>query len=163
MTQAVCCALHRKLLPFKFCKPTLTKLSDDAPETIARLSCEYTPLHTFDLEKEKHYQQQYGDMYFLRLVKLKPAAEKNAAEAWTGFQVGGEEVRKVERVLDVRQGELCWVTGTIYMDMPLKPNILDDISKDVRWDILKMVEKSKADEDVALGHSRAAEGEVHFA
>ena len=27
-------------------------------------------------------------------------------------------------------GQLCWVTGTIYMDMPLKPNILDDIVKD---------------------------------
>ena len=32
----------------------------------------------------------------------------------------------------MRQGELCWVAGTVYMDMPLKPNILDDISKDVR-------------------------------
>jgi hypothetical protein len=70
-------------------------------------------------------------MYFLRLAKLKPAAEKVAAEAWTGFEIGGEEATKVERVLDVRQGELCWVTGTIYMDMALKPNILDDISKDV--------------------------------
>ncbi|KAF3924620.1 hypothetical protein AA313_de0202330 [Arthrobotrys entomopaga] len=27
-------------------------------------------------------------------------------------------------------GELCWVAGTIYMDMPLKPNVLEDISKD---------------------------------
>lgn len=45
-------------------------------------------------------------------------------------QIGGEEVRKVDRVLDVRQGELVWVTGTVYMEMPLKPNILDDISKD---------------------------------
>ena len=35
-------------------------------------------------------------------------------------------------MLDVRQGELCWVTGTVFLDMPLKPNILDDISKDVR-------------------------------
>ena len=42
-------------------------------------------------------------------------------------------MHRVERVLDVRQGELCWVTGTVYMDMPLKPNILDDISKDVRY------------------------------
>ena len=43
-------------------------------------------------------------------------------------------MRRVDRVLDVRQGELCWVAGTVYMDMPLKPNILDDISKDVRLD-----------------------------
>lgn len=49
-----------------------------------------------------------------------------------GGQIGGNVVRRVERVLDVRQGELCWVTGTVYLDMPLKPNILDDISKDVR-------------------------------
>ena len=40
-------------------------------------------------------------------------------------------MHRVDRVLDVRQGELCWVAGTIYMDMPLKPSILDDISKDV--------------------------------
>lgn len=49
-----------------------------------------------------------------------------------GRQIAGEEVRRVDRVLDVRQGELCYVAGTVYMDMPLKPNILDDISKDVR-------------------------------
>lgn len=47
-------------------------------------------------------------------------------------KIAGDTVHRVERVLDVRQGELCWVTGTVYMDMPLKPNILDDISKDVR-------------------------------
>lgn len=45
--------------------------------------------------------------------------------------IGGETAKKVHRVLDVRQGELCWVTGTVYMDMPLKPNILEDVSKDV--------------------------------
>ena len=69
-------------------------------------------------------------MYFLRLAKLKPAVEQIAEEAWSDIQIGGEKVRRVDRVLDVRQGELCWVAGTVYMDMPLKPNILDDISKD---------------------------------
>ena len=75
-------------------------------------------------------------MYFLRLAKIKPAVEQVAAKAWEGTKIGGEEVKKVERVLDVRQGELCWVAGTIYMDMPLKPNILEDVSKDVRYPIL---------------------------
>lgn len=49
------------------------------------------------------------------------------------LQIAGETVRRVDRVLDVRQGELSWVAGTVYMDMPLKPNILDDISKDVSY------------------------------
>lgn len=31
---------------------------------------------------DRHYQQQYGDMYFLRLAKLKPAVEKIAMDAW---------------------------------------------------------------------------------
>lgn len=70
-------------------------------------------------------------MYFLRLTKLKPAVEEIAVEAWRDFHIAGEDVQRVERVLDVRQGKLCWVAGTIYMEMPLKPNILDDISKDV--------------------------------
>lgn len=71
-------------------------------------------------------------MYFLRLTKIKPAVEQVAASSWEGTVIGGEEVKKVERVLDVRQGDLCWVGGTVYMDMPLKPNILEDVSKDVR-------------------------------
>ncbi|KAK2766719.1 hypothetical protein FQN54_006033 [Arachnomyces sp. PD_36] len=65
-----------------------------------------------------------------KLAKLKPAVVKVAVEAWEGYNIAGERARQVQRVLDVRQGELCWVAGTIYMDMPLKPNILDDISRD---------------------------------
>lgn len=53
-------------------------------------------------------------------------------------QIAGETVRRVERVLDVRQGEFCWVAGTVYRDMPLKPNILDDISKDVSSQLLRL-------------------------
>lgn len=80
--------------------------------------------------KEKTYQQQFSDMYFLRLAKLKPAVESIAASDWDDIKMNGEEARKVERVLDVRQGELCWISGTIYMDMPLKPSVLEDITKD---------------------------------
>jgi DNA polymerase delta subunit 2 len=54
-----------------------------------RLPSSYNPLNTFELAKgsQKHYQQQYGDMYFLRLAKLKPVIERYAAEAWDGFEV----------------------------------------------------------------------------
>ncbi|RAL08937.1 DNA-directed DNA polymerase delta subunit POL31 [Aspergillus homomorphus CBS 101889] len=101
-------------------------------EPVYREPSYYNPLNTFRLPsgQDRHYQQQYGDMYFLRLAKLKPAVEEIAVEAWEGFSIAGENARRVERVLDVRQGELCWVAGTIYMDMPLKPNILDDLTKE---------------------------------
>lgn len=101
-------------------------------EPFERLQSTYKPLDTFKLEKGRSYQQQYADTYFLRLTKIRPAVEEVAAAAWEGTVIGGETAKKVDRVLDVRQGELCWVTGTVYRDMPLKPNILDDVSKD-RW------------------------------
>lgn len=106
--------------------------SDGATTTLERVADSYKPLPSFELDKQRSYKQQYGDMYFLRLTKIKPAVEQVASTAWEGTVIGGEEVKKVERVLDVRQGELCWVAGTVYMDMPLKPNILEDVSKDVR-------------------------------
>jgi len=45
--------------------------------------------------------------------------------------IAGQKAKHVERVLDVRQGELGWVVGTVYMDLPLKPNVLEDLARDV--------------------------------
>ncbi|OTB07761.1 hypothetical protein M426DRAFT_317655 [Hypoxylon sp. CI-4A] len=110
----------------------LRKPSGKPDDELERVSSSYKPMHSFKLDKDKSYQQQFADMYFLRLTKIKPAVEELAAADWEGTVIGDEPVKKVERVLDIRQGELCWVSGTVYMDMPLKPNILEDVSKD-RW------------------------------
>ncbi|KAF7718043.1 Uncharacterized protein PECH_002376 [Penicillium ucsense] len=106
--------------------------SDEKYDAVYRQPSSYNPLHTFTLPmgSDRHYQQQYGDMYFLRLAKLKPAVEKIATVAWGELTIAGESARRVDRVLDVRQGELCWMAGTVYMDMPLKPNILEDLTKE---------------------------------
>lgn len=103
----------------------------DEQEAPKRVPSSYKSLHTYLLDKEKSYKQQYADMYFLRLTKIKPAVEQLASSAWQDTVIGDEPAKRVDRVLDIRQGELCWVVGTVYMDMPLKPNILEDVSKDV--------------------------------
>ncbi|ORY09275.1 DNA polymeras-like protein subunit delta-2 [Clohesyomyces aquaticus] len=104
----------------------------DSPYLPSRNASSYNPLHTFDLPKgtEKHYGQQYADMYFLRLAQLKEAIKRQAEEAWKDFELAGEKATMVDRVLDVRQGDLCWIIGTVYMEMALKPNVLDDIAKE---------------------------------
>ncbi|PGH18183.1 hypothetical protein AJ80_04570 [Polytolypa hystricis UAMH7299] len=101
-------------------------------EAVYRQPSNYNPLPTFELPlgRARHYQQQYADLYFLRLARLKPAVTEIAAKEWEGYNIANEYARKVDRVLDVRQGELCWVAGTIYMELPLKPNIIDDIAKE---------------------------------
>jgi len=54
----------------------------------------------------------------------------------------------VERVLEVNRGELCYIIGTIYMEMPLKPNVMDDIASDVSvldldpWSVTKLIPDS---------------------
>ncbi|KAK4669767.1 DNA polymerase delta small subunit Cdc1 [Podospora pseudopauciseta] len=106
--------------------------TDSKNTDLERAPSNYKSLNTFALPRARQYQQQFADIYFLRLTKIKPAVEQIAHEAWDDTVLGGENANKVERVLDVRQGELCWVAGTVYMDMPLKPSILEDVSKD-RW------------------------------
>ncbi|CAN9258879.1 unnamed protein product [Alternaria alternata] len=118
---------------------------EDASPAPSRDASAYNPLHDFVLPPgtERHYSQQFADMYFLRLQQLKKTVKQRAEDAWHDFELvmqdgmiltlgklGGQTASFVERVLDVRQGELCWVVGTVYMEMAEKPNVLNDIEKD---------------------------------
>lgn len=38
----------------------------------------------------------------------------------------------MKRLLEIENGKLCYVLGTLYVDMPLKPNVLEDLARDVR-------------------------------
>lgn len=98
----------------------------------SRVSSSYNPCYSYRLPhgEMKQYEQQFADMYFARLAQLKKPVVAIAQAEWEDFEIAGEEAQRVDRVLDVRQGQLCWVVGTIFMDMPLKPNILEDISKE---------------------------------
>ena len=63
--------------------------SDEIYEPIERTPSQYLSLHTYELAKGdlRHYQQQYVDMYFLRLATLKPVVEQIAQEAWADIEV----------------------------------------------------------------------------
>ncbi|KMQ42872.1 DNA polymerase delta subunit [Trichophyton violaceum] len=121
-------------------------LDDDSPETQFRETSLYNPMDTFRLPPgaARHYQQQYSDIYFLRLTRLKPAVAEVAKAAWEGYNIAGEYARRVDRVLDVRQGKLSWIVGTVYMDLPLKPSIMDDISKE-NWTAAPVPQKTYND------------------
>jgi DNA polymerase delta subunit 2 len=105
---------------------------DEVFQQKSRVSSSYNPRYSYRLPygETKQYEQQFADMYFARLTQLKKPVVAVAKEEWEDFEIAGEEAQRVDRVLDVRQGQLCWVVGTIFMDMPLKPNILEDISKE---------------------------------
>ncbi|GJE86843.1 DNA polymerase subunit delta-2 [Phanerochaete sordida] len=75
----------------------------------------------------KSYKHQYANIYFVRLRLLRSFVEENAQRLWK--EVAGDPVF-VPRVLEVQKGQLCYIVGTVYMDMPMKPNVLDDIARD---------------------------------
>jgi DNA polymerase delta subunit 2 len=62
---------------------------DAPPSAPTRGVSDYHPLHTFDLPKgaDRHYAQQFADMYFLRLAHLKKVVKARAHEAWEHFEV----------------------------------------------------------------------------
>ena len=91
------------------------------------------------------YKHQYSNIYFVRLRKLRDTVEQNAHRKWRS--ISGERLHLsahllshvlragnpilIERVLEVEKGRLCYVVGTVYMDMPLKPNVIEDVARDV--------------------------------
>ncbi|KAL7411855.1 putative DNA polymerase delta, small subunit [Mrakia frigida] len=77
----------------------------------------------------RNYNHQYANMYFSRLSELSRPVKQRAKSKWEHAK-GNPKL--VDRVLDVQPETLCYIYGTIYMDMPLKPNVLEDISKD-KW------------------------------
>ncbi|KAH9483725.1 DNA polymerase delta small subunit [Psilocybe cubensis] len=66
-------------------------------------------------------------LYASILQKLKEVVEARALRRW-GSLAGNPVL--VPRALEIEKGKLCYVIGTVYMDMPLKPNVMIDIARD---------------------------------
>lgn len=47
-----------------------------------------------------------------------------------GFSCSGSPPL-IPRVLDVVKSQLCFIVGTVYIDMLQKPNVLEDVARDV--------------------------------
>ncbi|KAK0210508.1 DNA polymerase alpha/epsilon subunit B-domain-containing protein [Desarmillaria ectypa] len=76
---------------------------------------------------DKSYKHQYSNIYFTRLSELRKSVEERAVRRWANVE---GNPRIVRRVLEVVKSQLCYIIGTVYMDMPLKPNVLEDIARD---------------------------------
>ncbi|GAA6014788.1 hypothetical protein JCM8202_004765 [Rhodotorula sphaerocarpa] len=84
--------------------------------------------------REDHqFAKQYANLYWLRLVVLRKRVLERARRRWEeeGKLKGvAQPPRHVKRLLEVENGTLCYVVGTVYVDMPLKPNVLEDLALD---------------------------------
>jgi hypothetical protein len=82
--------------------------------------------------QDRSYSQQYAGFYFSRLSLQRPRIEKAAQKKWENGPLF------VPRLLDIEEGKLVHVIGTLFFDMPLKPNVLEEITQFVirndSWD-----------------------------
>lgn len=95
----------------------------------------------------RRYNRQFATLYDYRLRRLKhPKGRlvKMATQQWTEgkgttshLQLGSSEDKQkmkanyVKRILDVKQGQICFVIGTIYCSMHLKPDVLEELTREV--------------------------------
>ncbi|KAF8689033.1 Domain present in phytochromes and cGMP-specific phosphodiesterases, partial [Rhizoctonia solani] len=127
-------------------------------ETSGRMAKDYRSHTTIDdSEKpfnlfagQKHYGQQFDTIYAARLGQLRPALLENAQKTW-GKRKGKHCIfPHVPRVLDVVKGQQCYIIGTVYMDMPLKANVLEDIAQDHALAMIPIQSKRTSDKDSVM-------------
>ncbi len=82
---------------------------------------------------KKTYTQQFSQIYFCRLRQLIQALKEAACAKWkTGHEDKGERPFFCERIIELITGRDSVIFGTIYGDLTSKPNVLEEIEKDVR-------------------------------
>lgn len=100
------------------------------------------------LIKNQSFKQQYASIYYIRLLKIRQALLDSAKKRWdalpgqTQFKILEknlfltELIEKpvyVQKILDIRPGELCYMLGTVYLEMPAKPNVMNNLEDEVRY------------------------------
>ncbi|KAI9001649.1 DNA polymerase alpha/epsilon subunit B-domain-containing protein [Gaertneriomyces semiglobifer] len=86
-------------------------------------------------------------MYFTRLSMLRPKVIAAASKRWDKSEVAPKHV---SRVLDVKNNEICYIAGTAFIDMPLKPNILDEVTQEHFIVVPPPQEKYISEKDVVV-------------
>ncbi|KAL4401183.1 DNA polymerase delta subunit 2 [Malassezia pachydermatis] len=76
---------------------------------------------------ERSYARQFAQMYDYRLAALRRRVY-HQAESY----LQDRDVTYVKRILDIPPKRTCLIIGTFYCHMPLKPDVLQDIARDVR-------------------------------
>lgn len=82
---------------------------------------------------KRTYERQYAGLYFCRLASLRQRATASAKRKW-----GEHRYPFVERLLATEPGKTCVVVGTVYANVKLKPNVLDDICLEVAFSFTRL-------------------------
>lgn len=97
----------------------------------------------------RDYGRQFAPLYQHRLAALKSRTDSAAGAKWNAAQVDGRLVVHKQKILDIASGELCWVLGTVFVDLRKKLNILHDVERGTD-DVMPPVPATYVDPDDGL-------------
>jgi DNA polymerase delta subunit OB-fold domain len=91
--------------------------------TALRATATYKSLDDQFKLQDKNFDRQYAQLYYFRLMKLRPVVLQAAKSKWPTVPV--------VNILNLPEDESeVAVAGTMYKEMALKPSILDEYDKD---------------------------------
>ncbi|RKP02143.1 hypothetical protein CXG81DRAFT_11167 [Caulochytrium protostelioides] len=104
---------------------TPSSAEDDAAAPIERVQVSCTDECDRYRIRNRSYQQQYAGLYYSRLKLMRNRCHAAAQRQWP-------QIPHVPRLLNVEVARTCFLIGTFFIDMPLKTNILDEVTQD-QW------------------------------
>ncbi|EDQ85024.1 uncharacterized protein MONBRDRAFT_29660 [Monosiga brevicollis MX1] len=122
------------------------------PDLAQRASATYeSHADRFRLPAHRNYDKQYSNLYFSRYMTLRKSVIARAKSKWQLDQPGAPPLADNILGLAAMRGKPCVVVGTVYKDMKLKPNILDEFNARENYEA-PPPERSKyfADDDVII-------------
>ncbi|KAI9342995.1 DNA polymerase alpha/epsilon subunit B-domain-containing protein [Pilaira anomala] len=106
---------------------------------------ELTDLKEQLIIKKHSYRQQYASIYYVRLLKLRAAVLTASKKRWGSLP---ENPTYVEKILDIQVDKLCFMIGTVYLEMPAKPNVMKDLQDEDSIIKPETPAKYKSDNDI---------------
>eukprot|EP01102_Stenamoeba_stenopodia_P003891 TRINITY_DN14011_c0_g1_i1.p1 TRINITY_DN14011_c0_g1~~TRINITY_DN14011_c0_g1_i1.p1 ORF type:complete len:491 (+),score=111.38 TRINITY_DN14011_c0_g1_i1:187-1659(+) len=98
---------------------------NDNKASLKRVDAKYKSQNEKFVLLKASYSAQYAPLYFARLKTMRPWLKEKAEKKWKK-----KDIPLVPRILELKEGERCYVIGTIFKDMPLKPSVLAEYAKE---------------------------------
>lgn len=114
----------------------LKKVADTETKVLDRKLCIYKNRDSKFIIQNRFYEQQYSGIYYCRLKKLFNNVKKSCEEKWRS-SIDAGKIEYKSKILEIKQGKMSYVIGTIFINLEGKPNILKDVSTTLNIDELE--------------------------